>query len=310
LFWRFKEEVEILFLDTCTYVDVDTTKKYNIILSPSLYWVKKLSLPLKYTHEVKKIAPSIFEEILPDGNYNYLVYKDGDEFLLFAYEDKKILELLESKGVPLSVVKGLYFAQSIVDRLDEPYRVNDETLLVEKEGIVLLLPISWYEAAKPLKIEENKRLKYPLKLQQYGHIVKSATLYKVIALLGVFSLLLIFEYVVLLKQQEHITALKDELFTRYHLKPTMMQNRAILASYEKKYKEQKELRQATIALLKSSLKQGEYIESILVEKSVLKVTFVGITSAEKRRVIANLSKAKIPFKTEYIDNKFVVEVKL
>ena len=60
-------------------------EKVNVILSPSLYWVKKLSLPVKYVREVKKLLPSIFEDTLPKGNYNYTAYKSGEDFFGFEH---------------------------------------------------------------------------------------------------------------------------------------------------------------------------------------------------------------------------------
>ncbi|MDQ7066925.1 MAG: hypothetical protein Q9M40_02365 [Sulfurimonas sp.] len=73
-------------------------EKVSIILSPSLYWVQKLSLRVKYVREVKKLLPSIFEDMLPAGQYSYSAYKRGDDFFIFAYEDKAILKLLQDKS--------------------------------------------------------------------------------------------------------------------------------------------------------------------------------------------------------------------
>ncbi len=81
------------------FVDVDSPSYHldesvNVILSPSMYWVKRVTLPVKYLREVKSLIPSLFEENLPDGKYSYSAYKDGDSFLIFAYNDKEVLDLL------------------------------------------------------------------------------------------------------------------------------------------------------------------------------------------------------------------------
>jgi len=52
--------------------------KSDIILSPEFYWVKKVSLNVKFTNEVKKMAPSIFEGILPNGEFEYRVFRVSD----------------------------------------------------------------------------------------------------------------------------------------------------------------------------------------------------------------------------------------
>ena len=47
----------------------------NVILSPSMYWVKRVTLPVKYLYEVKSLIPSLFEENLPEGKYSYSAYR-------------------------------------------------------------------------------------------------------------------------------------------------------------------------------------------------------------------------------------------
>jgi hypothetical protein len=88
---KFRRDTTTLFLDPASKEQLiyDTSKKVNIILSPSLYWVKKMSLPVTNVREVKKLLPSIFEDSLPVGHYSYTAYKHGEDFMLFAYEDKK-----------------------------------------------------------------------------------------------------------------------------------------------------------------------------------------------------------------------------
>ena len=46
------------------FVDVDSPAylieaSVNVILSPSMYWVKRVTLPVKYLHEVRPLLPSL-----------------------------------------------------------------------------------------------------------------------------------------------------------------------------------------------------------------------------------------------------------
>ena len=93
MFTQFNQKYKTIFLDPSSDIS-SVEEKVNVILSPSLYWVKKLSLPLKKASEAHKLLPSIFEETLPLGNYNYSVYKKGDDFFAFAYDDKAIFRHL------------------------------------------------------------------------------------------------------------------------------------------------------------------------------------------------------------------------
>ena len=87
MFSKFNKQIDTIFLDTICD-NFHTDNKVNIILSPSLYWIKKVSLPVKNVKDVKPLLASIFEDILPDGTYNYSAYKNDDAYLVFAYEDK------------------------------------------------------------------------------------------------------------------------------------------------------------------------------------------------------------------------------
>ncbi|MEA2091565.1 MAG: hypothetical protein U9O83_04260 [Campylobacterota bacterium] len=120
MFTIFNPKLTTLFLDPNSESSYSAIKgaKVNIILSPSLYWVKKLSLPVKYLRDAKKLLPSLFEDTLPKGNYSYTAYKSGDEFLIFAYEDKYILETLSKEGISLSNVANVYFAQSEMQNIE------------------------------------------------------------------------------------------------------------------------------------------------------------------------------------------------
>ena len=95
----FRSKADAFFVDTdspaCTLEG-----PVNVILSPSMYWVKRVKLPVKYLREAKSLIPSLFDENLPEGKYSYSAYKDGDSFLIFAYNDKEVLDRIAEKGIP------------------------------------------------------------------------------------------------------------------------------------------------------------------------------------------------------------------
>ena len=56
---KFREDKKTVFLDPHTELVV-SDEKLNVILSPSLYWVQKVTLPLKYARDAKKIIRITF----------------------------------------------------------------------------------------------------------------------------------------------------------------------------------------------------------------------------------------------------------
>ena len=139
---KFKRSANVLFLDPLSIETIvcEKGKKFDIILSPKMYWVKKMPLPLSSVREVTKLLPSIFEDSLPPGNYSYYAYKSENEFILFAYEDKKILELILKQGISSSDIATVRFAQSEFETLEGAVSITDKESMYVKDGLVVLAP--------------------------------------------------------------------------------------------------------------------------------------------------------------------------
>ncbi len=309
--WTFKQTQQNIYLDGATDVEFDPQVKYNIILSPHLYWVKKLSLPLKNAKEVKKVAHTLFEDSLPgDVTYSYEVYKKQEDFFVFAYDDAQILALLEEKGIAFANIAAVFFAQSELDELEGVYRVNDAEALEVKEGVVVLLPSEWFDELKILDIEGIKPSKHRLKLQHFNSFIEKGSLNKIMIALALFIVILLVELFIYKHQVMMLTQEKENIFSKYHLKPTMMQNRAILEHYTRKNGQQQKLRVALLSLLQSYLKASQKIESIEYSNALLKVTVSNVSAQEKNRIVALLHKKKIDFTTNLKGSNLLVEVKL
>jgi len=268
-------------------------EKVNLILSPSLYWVKKLSLPLKKASEAKKILPSLFEDTLPDGEYSYYVYKEGEDFFAFAYNDKEILELIEQKGLSASNIKNIYFAQSELGFIDGAKKINDTESIYNKDGIIILLPCCWIDEKGSLDLTNIEHSKHSITLTNYGHIVDLKSLYIVGAILFAFIVLLTGEYIITKQKADAIVAQKESEFTRKHLKATMFENKAILKKYTKEYTQQTKLRYAMGALLRV---RDVEIKSISLKKKSLVVLFEKLPQSAKMSLQKKLKMKKLSFK--------------
>ena len=265
---RFNHNKRIVFLDPNSELSVGR-EKLHIILSPSLYWVKKVQLPVKYVREVKKLLISLFEDTLPEGNYSYSAYKGGEEgeFFIFAYEDKTILDLLAKQNIPLSSISSIHFAQSELDNLQGALKINETQSIYVKDGIVTLLPCCWIEESGELNLTFLKLSKHKITLAQFGHIVDNSVLMKVGSILSLFILLSWVELFIVKQDIQKIETKSSELFTKYKLKPTMFQNKALLKKYKKIHTQQTKLR-ADFA--KELRKKG--IKKVAYKNKILKVT--------------------------------------
>ncbi len=309
MFSKFDNKIDTIFLDIESN-NFNTTDKVNIILSPSLYWVKKIKLPVKSVREVKPLLKSIFEDILPDGVYSYDVYKSYDDFFVFAYEDKKILELIEQKGLNPSQVNHIYFAQSELANISGAMKINKTQSIYVKDGIVVLLPCCWIKESGQLHLGDLKLSKNHIDIKQYNHIVDEKTLYTLLGVSMLFTFLVLFEYIITVKNVDKITKMKDEVFQTYSLKPTMMQNKSMLKQYEKINTKQTNLRTYIASVL--SLKLPTDVTLTLLKSNSKKLTalFNGVDKKAYSSIKKQFKDKHIDLSTSLKNDTLSVEFKL
>ncbi len=309
MFTKFKTNYKTIFLDiNSSNVLVD--EKVNIIISPSLYWVKKIKLPVKYAREAKKLLPSIFEDVLPDGNYSYDAYKSGEEFFVFAYEDKYILDTITQKGISSSNIANVYFAQSELDKIDGAVNISEEHSLYIKDGLVVLVPCCWIKEKENLNVDNIKLSKQSITLQQYSHIVDKSSLYKILTILFVLLIVLFSEYMVSAKKVQNVLDARDALFSQYKLKPTMIQNRSLLKKFEKIHNKQTKIREIMAAVLSVRLLSTQKLLKIDFRNKFMSIEFSGFNSANKTSVEKALKSKKIKYRTVFKNKIMNVEIKL
>jgi hypothetical protein len=282
----------------------------NIILSPSFYWVKKIVLPLKHERDVKKLLPSIFEEILPKGVYSYEVYKKEDYFLAFAYEDKKILEFLAARGVSTAKIANICFAQIFFSEADLPLRISDKRTLVMQDGILLIVPSSWHKSAKEFYIDERVFPEHTIVLEKFNHIVDKKKIYQIGYIVIFIALLLSVELFMVQQSRDEILAAKEEVFSKYNLKPTMIQNESMAKGYNALHEQQMKFRSTIATVTNLQLRQNEKIDSINYKDRKVHVIFSGVSKSSFGHIADVLKMKNIEYKLDFKDSMAILEVQL
>jgi len=309
LFSKYKKEVDTIFLDTSSS-DFTTLETVNIVLSPSLYWVKKISLPVKNARDVKPLLPSLFEDYLPDGLYSYTAYKQGEDFFIFAYEDKKILELLNTKGITASQIQNVYFAQNELGFLDTAVKINERDSLYLKDDLLVLVPSEWVKESGDLDISSVSLSKKFITLKQFGHLINEKAIY-ILAGIFIFIIALIgIEYFITSQKTSTIYSQQEEIFLNHSLKPTMMQNRAMLKEYESLHVEQVKLRSNISYMLSINLKSTVKLSKISLKGKLLTFEFEGIEKGREKILEKDFDKNNIKYNAKYKKKTWHVEVKL
>lgn len=309
MFTKFNRQYKTIFVDpsSSTFTLDD---KVNVVLSPALYWVKKVSLPVKYVRDAIKLLPSIFEDTIPEGKYSYSAYKSGDDFIAFAYEDRVILDTLHAKGVTTAHIANIYFAQSELSHLEHGVKINELQSISVKDGIVILVPCCWVEEIGTINLSKITHSKHTVTLAQFGHIVDNKSLYKIGALLAAFILLLSVELFITLEKKSQIESAKDELFSKYRLKATMFQNRAMLKKYIKIHKIQTELRELFSKILSLRVDKEIVLSQINVKEKKVVVSFRALNDKKLKILLQKLKRKDIKFTSSHKKSTLQLEIQL
>lgn len=277
MFSKFKTDVEIIFLDPD--VDIEPKEgKVALILSPALYWVRSFTLPVRSEKEAKKLLPSLFEDFLPEGDFRYYGYFEDERYIGFAYEEERIRSLLVQKGLELTDIEALHFAQSELSEDMLPLKINDEWMLTVIEGIVVKLPMMENVQAKTFDPKSMQLSSKAIKIEQYAVPIEKKTLYMLCAVFLGFALLYGLEWFRVEREIDQLQQRSQKLFDRYSLLPTMAQNRSVLKKYEKIDTKQKKLRKIIAALLKIPQYDKGYLQRIDVDKKSVHAVFVKLSN--------------------------------
>lgn len=309
MFSKFNKPLDTIFLDASSD-NFHLDDNVNVILSPSLYWVKRVKLPVKYLRELKPLIPSLFEDILPDGNYSYSAYKEGEEFFIFAYQDKEIIKVLNQKGIQTSQVKNVYFAQSELASLEEALFINEEQSLCVKNEMLVLLPSDWVSESKKFDFNTLNLSKNFVRLKQYGHIVNDKSLYKLITIASVLLAVIAIEYIMTSMKVSENEKLQESLFAKHSLKPTMMQNRSMLRSYEATHDQQAKIRDYMSGLLTVQLEGSQKISLIYLKRNKLVAEFDGVARGSEVKLAKELRAKGFDFKATFKKDTLHIEVSL
>ncbi len=263
---------------------------YDIILSPEFYWVKKVSLPVKSPKAALKLAPSIFEGVLPKGEkFKFLARKAGEAYILIAYNPQKIEEELDEIFVSKGDVKNIYFAQDVLGDIDECTYVSEHAALTKLDDIIILVPRKCTDTTQSI-VEKLDSIKLPnrsVKLSSYDSseaLISNRVLILSAIVIGLFAVANLIEFIAYKKELSKLEEQKEEIVKANHLPPTMFQIKSIKKRLTKEFEKQKSIREALYQLSKIALKNSEFIEDLELNPNNLTVTIHPLDERRKDEI--------------------------
>ncbi len=274
---------------------VKKANRYDLILSPQFYIVKREKVPVKYAFAAKKLAPSILEDMLPSElGHEFIVQKDGDSWLFYAYMPREIEHFLENEcRVPAYKINKIYFADQLKPILQKiPIGIDKETALTLIDDYATIVPRSILKAKNYAKFTQRLRPKKGFKFKSSNkagnknstQIDKSAIAVSVLlALLGGAFLAEGISYKKAAKYEtENITVISDNPQLESKLTRDSIKNK-----YQKIERKQRAIREALAQFDKISNKKT-ILKSLNFDGKTIRATFISNAGELKR--VKNIAK--------------------
>lgn len=306
----FRKRGTPLFIDIHTTVNTAEKEIFDLILSPSFYWVKHVSIPISSTSELKKFLPSLFEDTVPKGKYSYYAYPDGDAYLAFAYDDKKILDILSEKGISSEQINRVYFAQSEFQELQEAVTIDENSVLDIEDHVIVKLPKELVSSSAPLDLSEHVFSNHPITLAKYTHIATTKSLIQFGLFMGALIAIYMLDLVVSQIKINEFEAAPAQLYAEHKLPSARIQNEVIFEALQKQYRQQIKIRQLSSHILDLKLAKNEYISLYDLQPKKLTVE-LKLASLKRSTVLTNALKQRgfVP-KEQYKNNTLKLEFEL
>ncbi len=278
---------------------------YDTILSPEFYWVKRVSLPVKNVKAALKLTPSVFDGLLPSGShFKYLARKDSEDYILIAYDPQKIQAELEEIFLSKSDIRNIYFAQDVLEDIDECTYVNEHIALTKVNGLVIQVPRKCADTTLSIvdKLDNVNLAKKSIKLSStFASSQESSLKTKELVLIGtVIAFFTVSNFIEHFSYGDKLKALeqkKEQIKESGDLPPTMFQIKSIKKRLSKEFKQQKSIREELYKLSKLRLNDGEYFDEI---KVMPKSASVSLHLANEKRGDEIKEKLKEEFKIKDI----------
>ncbi|PLY08328.1 MAG: hypothetical protein C0625_01715 [Arcobacter sp.] len=280
------KETQKIFLTTKTKIS-HFVGKIDIIISPEFYWVRKFEIPVKTETQARHVLPTLFEDIIDDTSIlTYQVIKlEENLFLCFAYNNKKIYEVIKTLNIPISSISSIYFAQNECQNF-KSFKVDELKFMYTPEGILVKIPNNLLDDVMDLKkvINSIKLSTYKLQIKLYNDAINIKYYYWIFFFFAVLILINLVKYIDFSSQINKNETTIEKLKNLNKLPSSMIQTNAILNKYDKTIEKENKKREAITYVMSD---QRFDLKSLNIENTILNLEYL---SADKSEVDKFLSK--------------------
>lgn len=231
-----------LFLSKVSTFNIDS--KVDLILSPEFYWVRNFDIPVKTKNEALDVLPTLFEDILPTGEFSYHVVKTDDKkYLCFAYENNSILEYIKKSNLNLSQICNIYFAQTEFKDINS-FISKEDAFTYSPEDILIKVPKFYVTTTLDIqdKLKEHKLSSNKINIKFYSSVISSKYIYSFISIFAILITLNIFKYAIYDKNISILEVKSAQIKKSYKMPSSMLETNSIVSKMKSKVKNATALR--------------------------------------------------------------------
>jgi len=284
----------------------------NIMLTPQFYTLKKEKLPLKYLYQAKRIAPSLFDGLFENSEkYDYLVYKEEEEWIFIAYDPEAISDFLLSKSIKPEQVSKIFFAQQASSSFAAPVLLGEKDALVSLDNTVVVIPqTALPENNDTLSFDENFTPKRGVTLEGTHSSVLSKK--QTIGLAGFFTLFALMFFAEGWRYTHDSQATQEEMQTLLEENPSLQSDytrKSIAAKYQAIDKNERRKRDV-VKTLAGMIFKGVKIGSFKLNEKAFKIEFVCSDAKVAKRLVQLAKKSEFNSAKVVAGNVVHIEEKL
>ena len=303
-----------IFLQKDTVLEDNKSLSYNIILSPSYYWVREFELPITSIKEVQKIVPNLFEEFFDIEGFKFYVQRIEDgKYLCFAYSEEKILDALKNAKIENKNVSNIYFAQNEFHTFfknDENSLINiGEDYFIYQDNIFVHIPTSLASNMESKKVDLSKIVfsKFKISINKSSKYIDTKSAYILSSLVFLFAIVIFIKSFDISNSSFKYESKIEDLKQIHNLPASMIQTRSILKQYDKIENKYIKNREAFKYFINFKAYSKGTLKSCQLKNNIFTVKYLKANQLK----IKNYISKKYKIKNIYTKNEIVfVEVKI
>lgn len=296
------KETRKIFLTSNTELS-EVSGKIDIIVSPEFYWVRKFEIPVKTEAQARHVLPTLFEDIVQEfSSLAYQVIKlEENQFLCFAYNNKKIYEAIKKSNIPTSNISSIYFAQNECKNFKAFY-IDELVFMYTDENILVKVPNNiQVEEAIPLRrvVGNIKPSSYKLQVKFYNDVISSKFYYTLFTIFGILIATNFFKYFTYSNEINNLNNKMENIKKVNKVPKSNLQLDSILRKYSLNVQKENKKREA-ISYIFNNVKFD--LKSLYLDKETIHLEYLSVSKQELesflKRKFKNLSIKQNAFNTK------------